>query len=240
MLKCIKAEKAKLVKEGKLKKEKELSPVTDAEVPFALPNGWVWCRLDDICTKITDGEHSNPLTTNQSIPLLTAKHIGNTNLILKDYKYVSPDFAKQSRSRCNPEKGDLLVVGRGGGVGRAIICNLEQEFCLMGSVISIKPSTLINNLFLLFYLNSDDGNNKLKFASSATAQPAIYLTHIKRSYFLPLPPLAEQKRIVEKVESLMQHISQLEEQVATSQTQAQQLLQAGLKEDLKTKRIYNE
>jgi type I restriction enzyme S subunit len=102
----------------------------------------------------------------------------------------------------------------------------------MGSVILIKPSKLINNYYLYCYLNSDEGNNKLKTASSATAQPAIYLTHIKRNFLFPLAPPAEQQRIVAKVQQLQQQLSQLEAQVQQSRQYAQQLLQSVLREAL--------
>ena len=73
LLKRIQAEKAALVKEGKLKKERPLPLITEDEIPYDLPEGWEWCRLGTICLKLTDGTHSTPTYTKTGIPFLSVK-----------------------------------------------------------------------------------------------------------------------------------------------------------------------
>ena len=73
LLKRIKAEKEQLIKDGKIKKEKTLPPITEEEIPYELPQGWEWCRLGSILTKLTDGAHKTPTYTNSGIPFLSVK-----------------------------------------------------------------------------------------------------------------------------------------------------------------------
>ncbi|MFP4692675.1 MAG: restriction endonuclease subunit S, partial [Halothece sp.] len=180
------------------------------EAPFDIPKNWLWVHLFEVCLKITDGEHLTPNYSNTGVPMLSAKHIGQQSLILKDYKLVSNEDAKQFWGRCFPEKGDILIVSRGGGIGRVIISD-RDNYCLMGSVLLLKVSRFIRNKYLLYYLLSSTGNEKLKNTSNFTAQEAIYITHLKRNYVIPLPPLEEQKRIVNKVDELMKICDRAEE-----------------------------
>jgi type I restriction enzyme S subunit len=164
--------------------------------------------------------------------MLSAKHIGTDALILDDLKYVTPTTAEKCWSRCFPEGRDILVVSRGGGVGRTIVSG-SRGYCLMGSVLLFKPSTLVNERYLLTYLNSTLGNEKLRTTSGASAQQAIYIAHLKRDYVLPLPPLAEQHRIVAKVDELMGLCDRLKADLAESRRRqarlASTLIEAALK-----------
>ncbi|MCV5919236.1 restriction endonuclease subunit S, partial [Escherichia coli] len=75
LLKRIAEEKAQLVKEKKIKKQKALPPISEDEKPFELPSGWVWCRLQDITSKITDGDHKTPPRIETGYTLLSAKNV---------------------------------------------------------------------------------------------------------------------------------------------------------------------
>jgi type I restriction enzyme S subunit len=161
--------------------------------------------------------------------MLSAMHIGSHSLIFKDFKFVSEKTAEKCWSRCFPEERDILVVSRGAGVGRTIISKC-RGYCLMGSVLLFKPASQVNERFLSNFLNSPIGNEKLRTTSGASAQQAIYIAHLKRDYVVPLPPLAEQARIVAKVEELMRLCDRMETQLTTTQTESRRLLEAVLHE----------
>ncbi len=84
LLARIKAEKAKLVKEGKLKKEKALPPISEEEKPFDLPQGWEWVRLGEICSKVTDGSHNPPPNSGSGYSVISAKNIKNGEITFEN------------------------------------------------------------------------------------------------------------------------------------------------------------
>jgi len=210
LLEKIKEEKARLIKEGKIKKEKPLLPVEPNEVPYNLLKRWALARLQEISVKITDGEHLSPKKTTSGVFLLTAKHVTDFGVITDDPQYVSEDDAKRFRDRCDPEKGDLLICSRG-TIGRCTVVDIDYYFCLMGSVILIKPSNFIVSDYLMYLLRTNWAQRWMLHSSGATAVKALYLKDIKNCP-IPLPPLAEQKRIVAKVDSLMALCDDLEKQ----------------------------
>jgi|JI10StandDraft_1071094.scaffolds.fasta_scaffold18098_2 type I restriction enzyme S subunit len=229
LLKKIEVEKEKsLTAKGAKNTKGGIEPIKDEDKPYKLPSNWEWVMLEQIINKITDGEHINPKRTQNGIPILSAKNIGNKELLWDDISYVSEKDALKFLARCNPEFGDILVVSRGGGIGRTIISNSRQKYCLMGSVLLFKPNKFMNNKFILNYLTSPIGNDKLKTSSNFSAQQAIYIAHLKRDYMIPLPPLSEQKRIVEKVDSLFAICDKLQKQLADAKTTAANLAKAAV------------
>src|SRR5262245_17194428 len=113
LLKRIQAEKERLVKEGKIKKNKPLGPIDNANILFDTPASWRWVRLDEAAIKITDGEHLSPNKTQGGMLLLTAKHVLDTGVTLAEPQYVSYEDGLQFRERCDPQKGDILICSRG-------------------------------------------------------------------------------------------------------------------------------
>jgi type I restriction enzyme S subunit len=229
LLERIHAERARLVKDGKTRKQQPLTPMGSGTIPFDVPEKWIWARLPDLCHVITDGEHLTPEYSGSGIPILSAKHIGADQIIVDDYKLVSRGVAEKCWARCFPEERDILVVSRGAGVGRTIVSG-RRDYCLMGSVLLFKPASLVNEHFLCTFLNSAIGNEKLRATSGASAQQAIYIAHLKRDYVVPLPPLAEQQRIVAKVDELMALCDRLEAQLTTTEFTRHQLLEATIHE----------
>jgi type I restriction enzyme S subunit len=240
LLKRIKAEKAALVKAGKLKKEKELPPITDAEIPFALPKGWVWCRLGEICNLITDGTHLTPRYVDKGRIFLSAQNVKPFKFMPDVHKFVSEEDYQGYIKNRRAEKGDILLTRVGAGIGEAAMIDVDIEFAFYVSLGLLKPNrNCIYSKYLELYLNSPLGRNH---SSNKTLGKGVSAGNLNlsliRSFDFPFPPLTEQKRIVEKVEHLLHHIRQLEEQVTTSQTRAKQLLQAVLQEAFQTPKEY--
>lgn len=202
LLKRIAQEKAQLVKEGKIKKQKPLPPISDEEKPFELPEGWEWCRLNDISSKITDGDHKTPPRIAEEYKLLSAKNIRDGYLDYNNCDYISAIDYEKSRERCLPEKGDLLIVSVGGTIGRSSLIKDCSDFALVRSVAIIKP-LLIEPEYLKLAMDSKLLQSMIHSHKRGGAQPCLYLGEISKFLF-PTPPLAEQRNIVNKVSILME------------------------------------
>ena len=175
-------------------KYKEPAKSDKSNLP-SLPKGWAWCAVNQISRKITDGEHLSPICQPAGIPLLSAKDVRESGVLLDEVKYVSPEDAKRFRMRCDPDRDDILIVSRGATIGRSCAVKTEKMFCLMGSVILIKVCGEISASYILTALKSVSTVKRLVGASGSTAQQAIYIQDI-RSLPIPLPPQDEQEQII--------------------------------------------
>jgi len=228
LLERIKIEKERLIKEGKLKRDKPLAPVTADEIPYELPEGWSWCRLKDVCKYITDGEHQTPPRIIVGKKLLSAKNVRDGFIDYENCDYISELHYEKARNRCMPEVGDLLIVSVGGTIGRTSLILENSDFALVRSVALIKP-LLIKSEYLRIVLNSKLLQDMINLTKHGGAQPCLYLNSINQFLF-PLPSLTEQHRIVVKVEKLMATCDALEAEVAKSRMETDRLMQTVLKE----------
>ncbi|NTY81985.1 restriction endonuclease subunit S [Citrobacter werkmanii] len=201
LLKRIAQEKAQLMKDGKIKKQKPLPPISDEEKPFELPEGWEWSRLDHVASKITDGDHKTPPRIAEGYKLLSAKNIRDGFLDYENCDYISESSYIKSRERCLPAKGDLLIVSVGGTIGRSSLITGNSEFALVRSVAIIKPLIIEPN-FLKIAMDSQLLQSMIHSHKRGGAQPCLYLGEISKFLF-PVPPLKEQKRIVKTVNIFM-------------------------------------
>jgi type I restriction enzyme S subunit len=195
-----------------------------------LPPSWVWARLDVLAKKITDGEHLSPIKTNDGMKLLTAAHVTAKGLSLDNPQFVSIEDGNRFRNRCDPKRDDLLICSRG-TIGRCAIIDTDEIFCLMGSVILLRPPSELSSRYLLAYLSTEATQKLMQGMSGATAVKALYLKDI-RNCPVPIPPLAEQHRIVAKVDELMALCDRLEASLTTSDQTRTRLLEATLTEAL--------
>ncbi|HEX3047105.1 MAG TPA: restriction endonuclease subunit S [Bacillota bacterium] len=179
---------------------------TGVEKMGVIPEHWKVTHLKRISKKITDGEHISPEFTEQGMPFLSAKDIRERKIILQVDKYVDYENGKKFRKRCNPQKGDLLIVSRGATIGRIGLIETDKEFCLLGSVILIKTRFLkVDNIFLFYFFNARITQANLFLTSQASAQQAIYLADISVLFIL-LPPIIEQTAIAEYLDSKVAQI----------------------------------
>lgn len=219
--------KGKEPPKGWKEKYKEPAQPDTSDLP-ELPEGWVWGTVEQITEKITDGEHIRPQTTASGVPFLSAKDVRDEGVDFGSALFVNELDASRFRNRCNPEKGDILIVSRGATVGRCCIVTTDKIFCLLGSVILLKLNHILNSNYILFVLKSSDFQKKLFELSGSTAQQAIYLRDVK-NLIIPVPPLEEQLLIGEEVDRIFSITSDIKSIVFEKLQVAQQLRQSILK-----------
>lgn len=234
LLAQIKAEKERLVKEGEIRKEKPLPPITDADKPFDLPDGWVWCRLGEVVELITKG--SSPgwqgvsyVEKDNGVLFITSKNVGSYSLDLTDTTYVERSF-NDIEPRSVLKTGDVLTNIVGASIGRTAIYNLDEIANINQAVCLIRYShDLMIKLYFLHWMNSDWIISKMHEDEFAPGRANLSMGNVAQ-FPIPLPPLAEQQAIVARVDRLMAEIDELEKQVAERKEQAQLLMQTVLRE----------
>lgn len=214
-------EKQKLIKEGKIKKQKPLPEITDEEIPFDIPDNWKWVRLETIVHQITDGTHKTPHYIKTGIPFLSVKNISGGNLDLADIHYISIEEHNELIKRCNPQKNDILIC-RIGTLGKALRIDTEIQFSIFVSLGLIKTGYQLLSDYLVNVINSGYGLNWIQSVKAGGAMHAykINLTDLKQM-IIPLPPISEQERIisiVEKYLSILDTIDELQAQYADNLT----------------------
>ena len=211
LLSKIKAEKEKLIKEGKIKKEKPLSPITDSEKPFDIPDSWQWVRLGELATKFTDGTHSTPKYVLAGVPFLSVKDMSRGFLDFSNTKFISEEEHQILYKRCNPEKGDLLIT-KVGTTGIPVIVDTDKQFSLFVSVALMKFSKRYLDVnFLKELINSPLVQQQAQENTRGVGNKNWVLDDI-RNTIVPLLPLNEQKRIVARIEQLFAEIDKINRQ----------------------------
>ena len=199
-------------KKGELSIEERLeqSIVAKEEEPYKLPSNWVWTRLENISHKITDGAHKTPTYVKEGVPFISVKDIRNNEIFFDDTKFITLEEHQELYKRCNPEKGDVLVT-KSGTIGRTAIVKDDFEFSLFVSVALIKNiKNVVQSNFLSYAMQ--DFINKIDISRDIKGG-VIKNYHISdmKKQLVPLPPLEEQKRIVEKLDSLFEKIQKIKE-----------------------------
>ena len=208
LLQAIEEEKELLIKEKKIKKQKPLPEITEDEIPFAIPENWKWVRLGDISYKIVDGDHNPPTGEKEKTPYIMASstNIGNERLInLEKVRYLSEENFIKCNKRTLVKKDDILFSSVG-SIGSVIVYNEDYKLTFQRSVTVI--GTRINSYYLRIVLLSPYCQFIFKTQSSGTAQKGFYIRQVN-NLLIPLPPLAEQKRIVEKLDNVLANIEKL-------------------------------
>lgn len=204
----IQAEKQKLIKEGKIKKEKPLPPITDDEKPFEIPGNWKWVRLGELCAVLTCGYASTPeyVSKDLGMPFLSAKNVKPYKFMPEDHKYIKRELYEKLIQNAKPEKGDILLTRVGAGIGEAAIIDKKLDFAIYVSLNLIKliNYNLVYNKYILFWLNSPIGisSTKSNIYGKNASQGNLNVKNV-REFLVPLPTFAEQKRIVTKLEELL-------------------------------------
>ena len=175
---------------------------------------WDSKELEYLCEKVTDGEHLNPQLQKEGKHLIMAKDVLENNVDFSQNNFVSEENFQKYVKKCKPEQGDLLLVSRGATIGRCTSVKTTIPFCLMGSVILIKPKN-INVKFLEYLFRDSNFIKKVVNVSGASAQQAIYLINLKKLVVLsPHLPLQQKfASIVKEVEAMKEQQKQSKEQI---------------------------
>ena len=214
LLERIRAEKEALIKEGKIKRAKKTTTSDTPHyenVPFEVPDGWCWCRLDSICTKIVDGDHNPPsgLSTPSNYKMLSSKNVNFDSIVdVEDCRYLTHDDWTICNTRTNLQKGDILLTTVA-TLGRSCVVETTEQFCFQRSVTIL--TTLIFNKYLKYVFDSDFYQGIMSDGAKGTAQKGFYLNQVEQS-FIPIPPMAEQKQIVKEIENWLSIIDFVEKE----------------------------
>jgi len=222
ILEKIQFEKEQLRRNKQTKLDKALPKIERDTLLFEAPLGWEWCYITNISQKVTDGEHITPQRSSSGYYLLSARNVRDEGIVLDDVDYVAEDENLRIRKRCDPDKGDILI-SCSGSVGRVTVVDKDKAYVMVRSVAVIKPfQSYLFSKYLAYALRAASVQSQIIEKSRASAQANLFLGKIKEIK-IPLPPLAEQKRIVAKVDELMQLCDQLEASLRQSQQRAESL-----------------
>lgn len=230
LLKRIQAEKTKLVKEGKRKRDVELAPVDDTQTPFTLPPSWIWARFPELGIFGRGKSKHRPrndrtLFDGGTHLLVQTGDVARSKGVIETHtsKYNDIGLAQSMKW----PKGTLCITIAANIADSGI---LSFDACFPDSVVGFIPASEFPSAKYFEYFLRTAKAELLAFAP-ATAQKNINL-EILNSVLIPLPPLVEQQRIVAKVEELMTLCDRLETQLTTTQTESRRLLEAVLVEQL--------
>lgn len=195
----IQTEKKRLIKEGKIKKEKPLPEIAEDEIPFDIPESWKWCRLSDVID-VRDGTHDSPKYVPVGIPLVTSKNLVNGVIDYGNVKYITQEDADKINVRSMVDDDDILFAMIG-SIGNPVLVKKDREFCIKNMALFKRfANTDISMRYVYWFLFY--AQYKLKKEASGGVQSFISLSRF-RQYLIPLPPVAEQNRIVAKLEEIL-------------------------------------
>ncbi len=233
LLDKIKAEKEKLVAEKKIKKDKPMPEIKPGEISFEIPNNWTWCRLGEIF-KFIDYRGKTPNKSQSGMRLITAKNIRMGYIDEHPVEYMTETDYEKWMVRGFPKIGDLLFVTEGHTMGFVAQIDKKYTFALAQRTMTFQPFNYDYVKFIYYFILCPMFQKTIK--ANATGSAAMGMQSAKLKLIpVPLPPLAEQKRIVEKLEKLMKYCDQLEANIRESKANAESLLQVALKEALEPK-----
>lgn len=223
LLEHIRAEKEQLIKDGKIKREKNPSQIfrgedghfyerigkndpvcIDDQLPFEIPETWEWARLGT-CLDVRDGTHDTPKYVENGIPLITSKNLKNGQIDFTTAKTISFEDHSIISQRSKVEHDDILFAMIG-SIGNPVLYTGNKEFSIKNMALFKKVSGGANMGYILLYLEIAQEN--MRKESSGGVQSFVSLKYL-RNYLIPLPPLSEQQRIVDKLKQLDVFVTQL-------------------------------
>ena len=210
----IQAEKQRLIQSGKLKKEKPLPEITEDEKPFEIPEGWMWVRLSKIWTVINGDRGKNypskSKLSNNGIPFISAVNLDGKTVVKDDKLLCMTEEQYEKLGNGKLQRGDIVVCIRG-SLGKHGIYPFEKG-AIASSLVILRSYFTHKSIddFLMLYLDSPLLLSEIKKYDNGTAQPNLSAKNLEQ-FLIPLPPLAEQKRFVSKIEELLPLVDRYEQ-----------------------------
>ena len=217
LLERIRAEKQRLIKEGKIKKDKHESVIfrrdnshyekrgseevcIDNELPFEIPENWCWSRLSALCKSISDGDHQPPPQVLSGVPFVVISNVSSGKIDLTNTRFVPHDYYKNLHESRIPCRDDILFTVTG-SYGIVIPVDTEDTFCFQRHIALLKPLQ-ITTKFLSTWLKTPIVYEQCKHCATGTAQKTVGLNSLK-NILIPIPPVNEQVRILEQLENVL-------------------------------------
>ena len=205
-LRKIRAEKTKLIADKKIKAEKPLPPVTDDEIPFDIPDSWCWVRLGEIVSVLSDGIHGTPkYDSNGEFSFINGNNLSNGKIFIKqDTKRVNQTEYDKYKKNLNETTVFVSINGTLGNIAfynneKIILGKSACYFNLLGNISKIFIRYLLSTKFFLSYVNDKATGTTIKNVS----------LQAMKNFLVPLPSLAEQEQIVEKLDALLSEVDEL-------------------------------
>ena len=221
LLERIHAEKERLIAEGKIKRDKNESVIyrrdnshyekfgskeycIDDELPFEIPDSWMWSKLN-MCLDVRDGTHDTPRYVSEGVPLVTSKNLVDGKIDFSTAKNISYADHKEISIRSEVNSGDILFAMIG-SIGNPVLYLGEDEFSIKNMALFKHINCGMNMKYVYWYLYLEQ--YQMRRYSSGGVQAFVSLKYL-RNYWIPIPPLEEQERIVSAIENLVEMTCQL-------------------------------
>ena len=195
-----------------------------------LPASWTWARAETVCETVVDCPHSTPAFVGTGVVCLDTNCFKQGKLVPGRARYVSRETYQERIKRLSPAAGDI-VFAREGSVGESVVIPEGMECCLGQRVMLFRPLPGISSSYFQLAVSEPSSLARLLLLHKGIGARHVNVGDM-RNALVPLPPLAEQRRIVAKVDELMALCNQLEAELATRQTTRHNLLESVLHEAL--------
>ena len=210
----IQEEKAELIEEGKLKKKKALAKITEDKIPFDIPDGWKWVKWGEVVNIVSARRVHQADWRNEGIPFYRAREIAKLAVdgYVDNELYISEELYDEFSQLGVPSSGDLMVTAVG-TLGKAYIVKETDKFYYKdASVICLENFAKLDSRYLLYLMQTPLMDMQVRSNSNGTTVATLTMVRMNE-YLIPLPPIAEQQRIVEKLDRILPHIADLKEAI---------------------------
>lgn len=197
----IACEKLALFKAKAISKPKETQSVESTEIPFELPSNWQWVRVETVCTHVVDCLHRTPIYQKDGYPAIRTSDMRPGEILIEQARRVGLEEYQRQTQRLQPRPGDIFY-SREGNFGIAAVVPNNCEICLSQRMMQFRVAAEIEPYFFSWAMNSSLIYGQARKDAAGMTVPHVNIRSLKKFIF-PLPPLAEQKRIVAKVDELM-------------------------------------
>ena len=226
LLERIRAEKEELIKQGRIKRDKKESIIfkgednsyyetivkdticIDEELPFDIPEGWGWSRLQNISSVLTDGTHKTPTYSDEGYAFLSSKNVTTGKIDWENVVYIPESLHVELYKRLAPMQGDILLA-KNGTTGVAALVDKDAIFDIYVSLALIRLiGEKLHPQYILNVIGSSCVQEYFKKSLKGIGVPNLHLEHIRKT-LIPIPPYVEQKQIVEFTNKMLHMIEKI-------------------------------